>query len=202
MKIKHRTLHTLEYDTEHTFPLPFDPQTDPEHVYIAANGLRAVLAFLVPDDSPLDPFDDFEEGEFFQFNRQQAHYKPRPELENFKRIVRANPGRVFPVYQYGDEYRADSTPFNSQCDGLDYADGYYIVPDDATNPARYAAGSMKTYSQWCNGNVWGVCVWTYSRKSYADPWGEPEREECWNYYGRNGYTAEELKSIFDREVTK
>lgn len=213
------TTHTLDYyerehDTEHTFPLPFDPQGDPEHVYIAPNGLKAVLAFLVPDDSPEDPFKVFDEGEFYQFDRSRIHDTARPDIEDFKRIIRASPGRVVTVCSTGDGFATDSPPLtpadtrDRQGSGtsaaeqyLDHADGYYIAPKDVTDPASYADGAVETYSQWCNGEVYGICVWIYTRESIADDWEDPDRDsECWGFYGTDGYTAEELKSQFDYAI--
>lgn len=224
MGLKHYTSHFFEHyerehDTEHSFPLPFDPQGDPEHIYISANGLRAVLAFLVPDDSPEDPF-SWDEGEFYQFDCSYKHHTPRPDIEDFKRIIRENPGRVVTVCSCGDGFKVDAGPFTvadtrnrrtqPQCprwtspaeEALDDAAGYYIAPADATDSAEYAAGALRTYSQWCNGEVYGICVWIYERASIADDWELTDRDaECWGYYGRDGYTAEELLSQFNYAVS-
>lgn len=218
MNIRHHTAYTLDYyerdhDTDHMFPLPFDPEGDPQHIYIAPNGLKAVLAFLVRDDSPADPFEEHDEGEFYQFNSCMIHDTSRPEIDDFKRIVRANPGRVVTVASCSDGYRAGTLITPAMCRNinsksgrpvtspaereLDSADGYYIVPEDATDPLQYATGSIEIYSQWCQGDVYGVVVWTYTRESIADDWtDDPERNECWRYYGSDGYTAYELLSQF------
>jgi hypothetical protein len=213
MSINKYCTYTYDLDGE-TLPLPFNPDGDPEHEYLSANGLHAVLAFLVRDDCPRDPFDDFDEGEFYQFDRSYKHNAPRPDVEEFKRIVRRHPGQVVTVDRCGDGYRAGELVTLKDCRGdkrtgensraeqlLDDADGYYIVPEDATNPFEYAQGSIKTYSQWCSGDVYGVIVWEYTRESIADRWEDPDREECWGYYGYDGYTAEELKAQFINAVT-
>lgn len=203
MTRKHTT-YTMEIDDE-IFPLPFNPESEPEHVYQAANGLKTVAAFLVHDDSPADPFEEYDEGEFCQFNSRRKHYDPRPTIEDFKRIVRANKGRVVTVDSCGEGYRAGKLVTPAQCRNkngtceaeqiLDDADGYYIAPEDATDLLDYATRAIKTYSEWCEGEVYGVCVWTYTRASISENWGGPEQNECWGFYGYE-YASEELLSEF------
>lgn len=216
MSIKHHTTHTYEHDTDHTFPLPFDPESDPEHVYISANGLRAVLAFCVPDTDAGDPFEEFDEGKFFQFNRGRIHDIPRPHIDDFIRLVREHGGRLVTVETSGDGYKAGArldpwqlgraynkhnpAGYNRARGALENADGYYISPGDVTDTARYAAGAIQQYSAWCEGDVYGVCVWVYTRASIADPWEDPDRDaECWGYYGR-AYAGEECRAQFNRAV--
>ena len=220
MSIKKYSTYTYEHDGE-TFPLPFDPEGGPEKVYVAENGLKAILAFLVRDDSPADPFEEFDEGDFYQFNNRYKHYTPRPDIEEFKRIVRDNPGRVVTVDSYGDGYRAGElvtskmsrgdkrTGENSKAEKLlDYSDGYYISPEDATDYYQYAKGSIETYSSWCEGDVYGVIIWEYKRDSIAKSWEDPDRNECWGYYGyayAGQVLAEEFKNYFDinsKEATR
>jgi hypothetical protein len=190
---------------------PLKPTATRSHVYISPDGLKAVLAFLVHDDSPADPFEEFEEGEFFQFDRSRKHDADRPELEDWKRIIRANPGRVVTVDSRGDEFTAGTLMTAAMCRGkyqghdycqaeaeLDSMDGYYIAPENVPDPLQYAVGALETYSQWCNGDVYGLVVWAYTRTDQADSWGDPDRDrECWGYYGRDGYTTDELQSEFD-----
>lgn len=202
--IRKHTTYTMEI-SEETYPLPFNPDSEPEHVYQAANGLKTVVAFLVHDDCPEDPFEMFDEGEFYQFNRNRKHYTQRPNIEAFKRIVRANPGRVVTVDSCYERYRASELVTPAQCRNkngtceaegiLDRANGYYIAPEDAADPLEYAKGAIKTYSDWCEGEVYGVCVWTYTRTSISEDWEEPEREECWGFYGCE-YASEELLNEF------
>jgi len=220
MKLRKHTDYSLEIDEE-TFPLPFDPEGDPAHVYVAANGLKAVLAFLVQDECGEDPFEISEDGDFYQFDRSYKHATPRPDFEEFKRTVRANPGRVVTVDGGSPDYSAGVLLTAKDCrpgkraggrtiiDGyeseaervLDGCLGYYIVPEDVTDAYSYAHGALKTYSQWCNGEVYGVVVWIYERRSIAEPWTEPGRDECWGYHGYDGYTAEELERIFIEQST-
>ena len=206
-----RADYTLEYyerefDTDHEFSLPFDTEGTPD-VWIAPNGLKAVLACLMHDDSPSDPFEEFDEGEFFQFDHGRAHDTSRPDLEEWKRIIRANPGRVVTVEScnYGfsagvlalpSHCRSKGNPENCPADAMrESMAGYYIAPEDVTDPLKYAEAFIEQYSAYCEGEVFGVVVWTYRRDSIADGWGDPERDECWSYYGAD-YAGEELKEQF------
>lgn len=87
-------------------------------------------------------------------------------------------------------------------------DGYYIIPSDATDPKGYADSTMETMEQYYNGEVYGVCIWSYTRDfaeydldgngvpgEYTE-WEEPEREECWGFYGYD-YAEKELQEQFD-----
>lgn len=213
MTTKKQTEYYYEHDEE-SFELPFDPEGDPDEIYISANGLKAVLAFLVRDEFPADPFEEFDEGDFYQFGRDYKHYTPRPDIEEFKSIVRANPGRVVTVDSCGDGYRAGHLVTPQMCRGdrrtgenseaeklLDDSDGYYIAPEDATNPEQYAKGSIEQYSAWCEGDVYGIAIWEYTRSSISKPWEDTDRgNECWGYYGYKyalETLREEFKSYFD-----
>ena len=104
MSIKKYSTYTYEHDGE-TFPLPFDPEGGPEKVYVAENGLKAILAFLVRDDSPADPFEEFDEGDFYQFNNRYKHYTPRPDIEEFKRIVIGQPVHIICIVRgFGQKF--------------------------------------------------------------------------------------------------
>jgi hypothetical protein len=88
-------------------------------------------------------------------------------------------------------------------------DGYYIVPDDVPEPQSYAEGVMETLTQYLTGDVYGVCVWTYTRTYTAwdidgngilgeyTAWSEPDRaNECWGHYGYK-YAKTELQAQFE-----
>lgn len=216
MRYKTRTTAYYEQDG-HTLPLPFTGEFYREHLHVSADGLTAVLGVLCQDDDPEDPFNG-DEGEFYQFNHRSIHYTERPDVDKFKRIIRANPGRVFTHdgtenchgpgtvachVTAGPFTVADtkgSTPRTDPCEAehaLDHSAGYYIVPEDVTDPARYAAGALQSYSSWCNGEVYAVCVWTYHRETDGDDWqlDKDSRQECWGFIGSK-YAEEELDSQF------
>lgn len=218
MSFKTRTEHYFETG-DHTFPIPWEFIEGTEILKTSANGLKAVLGSLAQDEDAEDPFEMYgNEGEFFQFDRDYIHHASRPEIEDFKRIIRANPGRVFTTSWAGDCHGPGTTrigvhsgPFtsadtrgerrtgeNSTAErALAIADGYYIAPGDVTDPTKYAAGVLETYSEWCNGDVFGVCLWVYTRGSTDDPWGEPDRvNECWGFIGYE-YAKKDLQAQFE-----
>ncbi len=197
------TSYTLEH-AGHSFPIPFEVH-DPEFFHLSDDGLTTWAGCLAHDDSPGDPFVEFDEGTFVQFDRNCNHYEPRPSAESMLAIIRDNPGRVFYVGERGEGYTLKSySPLRFR-DALtvDDADGYYIAPEDATDPAGYARGALETYSAYCEGEVYGTIVWRFTRESAdSDEWtlDEDSRDsECWSFYGYK-YALGELKATFEHEV--
>jgi hypothetical protein len=188
MSIKRYTTYTTELKG-HTFPIPFEYIEGSEILQI--NGDMARLGVLAMDEDPADPLEEFDEGEFYQFNWRYKHDCERPELDDFKRLIRANPGRVMPVDSTVDRYRVSgpaltvSDTKGDPCKAgsiLDEIDGYYIAPEGVTDPGEYAKGILEKYSNWCQGEVYGVCVWEYTKTERG--WGLTGQDnECWGFYG-------------------
>lgn len=214
--LKRHTTYTLEIDDQ-IYPAPFGDDSgtmsDTATAHISADGLRAVVGCLCQDDSPADPFEEFDEGEFYQFDRYRKHDTTRPDLDEFKRLIRENGGRLVLVDDYGYGFKAGFLPapwqlgraFKRHCprgyqwaiNQIEQADGYYIPPADATDPAQYAKGAIDQYSTWCNGDVYGVLIWQYTRATVEDEWQLIDRDgETWGYYGYD-YAREELTAALD-----
>jgi len=228
MGIKRHTSYTWESLDGETFHIPFEFSQDGSELFkMSDDGLSAVLGVLDYDESPEDPFDG-DEGEFFQFDNRCIHYTPRPDIEDWKRLIRANSGRIVTHSGTGDNHGPGTTRCypksvltKEMCRGdkrtgenslaeqlLDNCYGYYIVPEDVENVLDYADSALETYSQWCNGDVYGICIWSYTRDfaeydvdgngvpgEFTD-WEEPEREECWGFFGYD-YAEKELQEQFD-----
>lgn len=223
MGVKKHTSYTWESPDGETFPMPFEFSCEDSVLFkMSDDGLSAVLGVLDNDTDPIDPMEYGEEGELVIFDRSNS----RPDVESWKRLIRENSGFIVPV-DYGDYGASGSriscgqvltgkdtkgdkrTGENSPCESiLDDMDGYYIIPNDVTNPQKYANGTMKTLEQYYNGDVYGVCVWTYTRDfaeydlqgqgvpgEYTD-WELVDRDECWGYYGYD-YAKMELQEQFD-----
>lgn len=61
---------------------------------------------------------------------------------------------------------------------------------------RYAEPVLSEYVDWCNGNVFGCCVETFTKVGEDDDaWESVESDECWGYIG-DEYAEERLKSEF------
>jgi hypothetical protein len=209
IKIKTHTSYTYE-DGAHSFPIPFEFYEYSAILSITADGQTAVLGCLAQDDSPEDPFEAWDEGTFVQFNSRYMHNTDRPEIEAWKNLVRANSGRIVTHSGTGDNHGpgttdcyAKSVVTAAMCRGdkhtgensmaeqlLDRSHGYYIVPSDVPldKVLDYANSSFETYSSWCNGDVYGVCVWTFTRD--GEGWELEDRDECWGYYGYKYASAE------------
>ena len=212
--IKQRTLYSYEDDEGNVFDIPWEVLESTIILEISEDGLTAKLGSLSQDEDCGDPFEG-DEGEFYQFNCRYIHYTEKPEIDAFKRIIRENPGRVFTHSgtddnhgpgtcscfveegpfsvkdTKGDKRTGDNSPAEK---ALDKADGYYIAPEDVTDATKYAKSVLSDYTSWCNGDVYGVCVWKYEREDKTDSWGEPDRdEECWGYIGYD-YAREELEA--------
>jgi len=212
MPIKSRKNYTYEDKQDNIFPIPWEVEDDSIKLYVSPDGLTAIMGSLTRDEACEDPFDTGCEGEFVQFNSRYVHSGCKPDIEDFKRLIRQSPGFVFTIGGNGSRYWIKAGPFNvadtkttRECKtgtALDHADGYYIVPDDVTNPAEYAKIIMEEYSMWCEGECYGVRVWKYFRQSVNDSWGEPDRDnECWGYIGSE-YAESELQSQFEYEVKR
>jgi len=180
-----------------SFPIPFKP--DEDSILLHIQGDKAVLGCLAHDECPGDPLDMFDAGEFYQFNSHYVHYIQRSGVEDFKNVVRSNPGRVILVYARSGHqgYFADDKAFDVHHTELEIedADGYYIAPNDATNPVEYAKGVMEEYSSWINGDVWGICAWLYSKHGGGWELDEELRDEGWGLYSRK-YAEAELEILF------
>jgi len=220
MGLKHYTQHTFEI-SDYVLPIPWEFIDGSELFKISDDGMSCVLGSLTQDDSPSDPIKAWDNGELVIFGRDGNR---RPDIESWKRLIRSNAGFIAPVDYSGYGSRTSCgqvltakdtkgdkrTGENSNAERvLDSMDGYYTIPDDATDPQGYANNTMEMLEQYYNGDVYGVCVWTYTR-DYAEydlngagvpgeftAWEEPDRDqECWGFYGYE-YAAQELQEQFD-----
>jgi len=159
---------------------------------------KILLGCIVQDLDPLDPLEEYDEGTLVQFDRSYPHDGPRPDVEDFKDIIRGNKGRVFYVKSYPahgpfpDKYRVGQLATIKNSEDIENAAWYYIAPEDlrpGKQAASYAKGAMEQYTAWCEDYVWGVCVRKYDKATLE----LEERDECWGYYGSD-YAEQELKN--------
>lgn len=217
--IRKRTRYTWDTPDDGELEVPWKFIEGSELFKISEDGLACVLGSLTQDAIPPNPIEDWANGELVIFNRYKNY---RPDLESWKRIVRANSGRIVPVDYFGcgsggASIRCRNILTSKDCRGADSLaedelksmSGYYIVPADVPEPLEYATSVMRELTQYYQGDVYGVCVWTYTR-TFADydidgngilgdytAWSEPDRErECWGFFGSD-YAEKELKEQFD-----
>lgn len=184
MRKETRYYHELEDGRE--VELPFDIE-NADVIEVHKDG-KIILGCLVRDDSPGDPFEEFDEGEFWQFNRSYKHDTHRPDPEDFKDVIRTNRRWVFYVHARQDGYFVGDRALIKNAEEIEDADGYYIVPGDvpASRRASYAKGAIEQYSAWAEGDVWGICIWTYEDKTLH----LLDRDEVWGYYGADSAQEE------------
>lgn len=215
MELKRKEFYT---DDEHgEFEIPFTGEFSEETLQVSADGLTARLGLLCRDEDCEDPMNntgDPDGTQFYQFSdRHRTHYTSRPDLEDWKRIIRRNPGRVFPLAACGDGWLPEDKPLTAaMCRGkkgtrgeecpaasvLDDADGYYIAPDDTSDPAKYAMAVMEERNAWIEGECYGVCVWSYSRATIDAEWVLGDRDECWGFIGEE-HALEMLEDGMEHE---
>ena len=190
MAMKRHVSYTYEADGQ-SFPIPFEFEESSAILRLSPDGQHAMLGVLVWDEDASDPMEASEEGLLYDCDR--------PDLGEFKRLIRENPGRIVPVDVYGDGiYKAErgvldvaDTKGEDCLAGriLEEMDGFYIAPDDVTDPLAYARGVLETYSAWCRSEVYGVCVWKYRKDGTEWTLTDGEHED-WGYYGREAAEAE------------
>jgi hypothetical protein len=180
--------------------LPFDLDSDPVFEHVSGDVVTA--GFMVYDEDCRNPINDCDNGELVEFNRST------PSVDSFKRILRDSPWRVFTLRNYYPRGPYSSRQINGKkgdefvADLLDYSDGYYICPEDASDFTTYTDSVFKEFRQWRDGECYGVCVWQWKGGEFLE---DSRESECWGFIGYK-HAKEELKSIFEatinREVTK
>lgn len=187
MRKETKYYHELEDGRE--VELPFD--TEHADITEVQKGDKIVLGCIVRDLDPDDPLEEFDEGELVQFDLDYKHYGPRPDVEDFESIIRENKGRVFFVSTMRGGYAISHLALIKNASDIEDADGYYIAPQDVKSgrqALRYADGALEQYTAWCEGDAWGVCVWTYDAQTLE----LEDRDECWGYYGADYAESEML----------
>lgn len=75
-----------------------------------------------------------------------------------------------------------------------------VGPDGFTDPEGAARAWLAEYTDWCNGDIYGICHLTLLKNDY-DPWWsvDPEDETCWGYIGEWN-AAENMNMEHDARV--
>jgi hypothetical protein len=191
MRKETRYFHELEDGREVEIPFNIEGADITE---VQTEG-KILLGCIVRDLDPSDPLEEFDDGTLVQFDRHSKHYGMLPELGDFKDIIRENKGRVFYVDNRYAGYSIGQQAAIKNARDIKDADGYYISPKDVKpgkQAASYAAGAMEQYTAWCEGDVWGVCVWEYDTATLE----LIARDECWGCYGTK-YAEQELKNTLE-----
>ena len=225
MSVKTRTSYYIEHDG-HEFETPMQPIEGTEKVTIIGEGLsaQAVVSYLSQDDVQGWYFDENDQGTFI--NNDPRCRGERKSQEEILELKAAHPDRFFVIHKYehgqcryyrADDARTSATIPDQQWD-VSHGAAFYIAPDDCPNPAEYCDSVMKEFTDWCNGEVYGVCHATYTFKNTTGHKALPtqnsadegewelkeDSEECWGYIGGDyaRQTLEEEHAGHVKEMSK
>lgn len=220
MRLKKKTIYELTDDKLGTFALTFDP-VDPvrDSIIVKVNEDRATVGYLVSDpDSCEWYFGEWDEGKFYGFDQRKKGYAPKTRAE-IEKLVKDYPGRVFWInlYDHGNSryYRAGKALVEVERPGTEPAEegliipdqewdvsrgaALYVAPEDAPDPAGYCDSTMKEFSDWCNGYIYGVVTERY-RKAPAGSWRQQEKlhDACWGHIGWD-WAQQALREAIDED---
>jgi hypothetical protein len=196
MSVKTRTSYYIEHD-DHEFEMPMQPIDGTEKVTIIGEGLsaRAVVSYLSQDEANGWYFDENDQGTFI--NNDSRCRGDRKTPEEIAELKAAHPDRFFVIHKYehgqcryyraGDAATSATIP-DQQWD-VSHGAAFYIAPDDTPDPVKYCDSVMEEFTNWCNGEIYGVCHAFFNKVSKDGDefeWveaGEHSPEECWGYIG-------------------
>lgn len=220
--IKRHISYEIAHDGD-SFEVQFEPVDGSEIVSI--NGDEATVGYLSPSEWDQGYyFDEYDEGEFHNIgDRRSVKYQPMDQ-DDIIRLVRKNPGRVFWINKYEHSlvcyYRTGGAIENINRHGRTRLAGpntepadrrmlipdqqwdvsagvaLYVAPDDCPDPAAYCDTVMNTYTDWCNGSIYGVVTQKFTRNAEGE-WESGESDECWGFIGyehAESSLKEEMKS--------
>jgi hypothetical protein len=203
MAIRTHTSYYIEHDGQE-FETEHQPEEGTEKVTI--KGDKAVVSYLSSDpDARGWYFDEFEQGEFITFDPRSMGKKlelldeetPRDAIA---RLKTEHPDRVFIINKYEHSlvryYRQDdaatSATIPDQRWDVSHGCAVYIAPDDCPDPVKYCDSVMEEFTNWCNGDIHGICPATY--KKVGDAWEQDgDGDACWGYIGYDS-AKQELES--------
>ena len=205
MPVRTSTTYYIEHEGQE-FETQFHPVEDSWQVTI--KGDHALVSYLSSDDATGWYFDENDSGRFI--NRDPRCMGERLGDDELKELMEANPGRAFVIHKYehgmcryyraGDEATAATIP-DKQWD-VSHAAAVFIVPEDAPDPEKYCDSVMEEFSNWCNGEIYGICHATYNKVSKDGEeweWVEGETDECWGFIGSE-YAEKELAEQHEEKL--
>jgi len=206
MAVKTRQTHFI-VEGAHEFETTFKAIEGTEKVTIA--GDKAVVAYLADDSAQSGwYFDENDQGTFLNLDSRCRGAISRKAAQE---ALKANPDRAFVInkYEHGQvryyrqiNHEVSATIPDQQWD-VSHGCAVYIAPDDVPNPGAYCDSVMEEFTNWCNGEVYGVCSAVYTKS--GDTWIEETSDECWGFIGGDNARLERdarHKDIFEEVTTK
>jgi hypothetical protein len=206
MTTRTRTSYYIVHE-DHEIEVQHQPLDGTEKVTIIGEGpgAQAVVSYLADDSDGTGGwyFDENEQGEFINFDPRCRDGKHKRSEEEIKELVEKSEGRVFRINKYehglvryyreGDAKTSAGVP-DQQWD-VSHGCALYIAPEDCPDPAKYCDSVMEEFTDWCNGNIYGVCHEFFLKVVQPDgedfEWVENEEQEaeaCWGFIGQDNAT--------------
>lgn len=221
MKVHATTGYSLVDDDGREFPTEFQPVEwlDP---FVRENDDGSVtIRYAVQDDDPMDY--EWQEGvEFLLFrnggerdgwcndnlhtcrhcdlssdDHNDEWFGEDIEPHEFEAVLTWT-DRMFWVerYEHGLVNYALTNESSRVDRSWDVAPGVAVltVPDDVPDPEGFARSVLEEYTDWCNGDVYGVCEETHRLTDPDDggEWESVKDDACWGFIGQS-YTETVLK---------
>lgn len=186
MSVKTRTTYFIQHE-EQEFETSFQPVDGSEKVTI--KGDKAVVSYLSQDEAYGWYFDENDQGRFINFDPRCMG--ERLSEDEIKEIIKENKGRVFTINKYehglcryyrdGDAQTSSRIP-DQQWD-VSHGCALYVAPDDCPDPAKYCDSVMEEFTNWCNGEIYGICHDVY--RKIGDAWKKQDEDcdACWGFIG-------------------
>jgi hypothetical protein len=174
---------------------------------VTHEGKKYCISVYYDSDAPNPMEDDFGRGKIITLNRRQIGYDPdlvQDALDNNPDVVRLG------YHEHGlcSWFVEGQGGAGTECvwDGVPFA-GVWIPDTDVLDEAKNLTGAERlafmtqraksvceTYTQWCNGDIYGYTIEEISHCDHCNSDTSQETDSCWGFYGME--TAwEEAKAI-------
>lgn len=199
MPVRTETTYYIEHEGQE-FETQFKPIDYSESWKITVAGNRALVSYLSQDDDANGwYFDENDQGRFISFDPRCMG--ERLGKEEARELMAEHAGRAFVIHKYEHGLCCYYRPGSKVEAGIpdkrwDVSHGaaLFIVPDDVPEPEKYCDSVMEEFTNWCNGEIYGICHATYNKCSKDGEeweWVEDQTDECWGYIGSE-YADKEL----------
>lgn len=192
MTLRHQTRHFVTHN-ELELDLSFDPDNEP---VIKETEDRIIVGYLCQDEDAENPCKHCDG--MGQIRSLSNRHIDSIGIDEAEELIESNPFVVpLSYFEHGQSLwdvhggeRIGCCP-DMRWDGVRFAGVW--VPDEccmdeinlkktdeekASRAREMAEQCCKTYTSWCNGDCWGVCVDVFDKE-----WNKVEDDACWGHIG-------------------
>lgn len=192
MKVTTRrfSTHIIEHEGKE-LALSFEPCNTSEIKILEDGNIR--VGYLTVDDNPLD-FDDIGmQGKFHSLGRRHSN---RIDIANARKLLKSSCNVPLSYFEHGrcswtvmgnkplgteGDWRWDGVDFAGVWEADEYSKKEWkrLNKEDRLKAAyERASQQCETYTYWCNGDIYGVCVDEFDKE------GELVKDDaCWGHIG-------------------